>query len=468
MTLIPKNISRITLLVIGLILFRSFLNYSIPLMDKTEARYAEIARIMEETDNWVTLQIDYDVAFWAKPPLSTWLTAISFRLFGVNEFAARLPSLLLNIIIVLLVGMYAKRKNQHYLLPALILLTIPEFLIHAGVVSTDTALSFCVVLVMISFWEALRSETEKGWKYLLFVGLGLGLLAKGPIVFILTLPPLFIWCLIFKQFKKVWQTFSYIIGIIIVALISVPWYYLAEQRSPGFFDYFIIGEHFKRFLSSGWQGDKYGFPKSQPLGMIWVFLFLFALPWIQLAAIKLWENRSTWLKNKWITFLVLWLLWTPLFFTVSKSLIHPYILPVMVPLALLINFWWQDFHSRKKILGIALIFPVLALLLYVVVLIGGKSTYYSNSDKFLIENHYDGTVPLYNWQQKSYSSQFYTKGNLKVVEDINKLSERINENEPFLVIIPHKRITNIDVSTMNLFKELDSNYKKGIYLFNKK
>ena len=89
-------------------------------------------------------------------------------------------------------------------------------------------------------------------------------------------------------------------------------------------------------------------------------------------------------------------------------------------------------------------------------------------DKFLIENHYDGTVPLYNWQQKSYSSQFYTKGNLKVVEDINKLSERINENEPFLVIIPHKRITNIDVSTMNLFKELDSNYKKGIYLFNKK
>ena len=145
MTLIPKNISRITMLVIGLIVFRSFLNYSIPLMDKTEARYSEIARIMEETDNWVALQIDYDVGFWAKPPLSTWLSALSFRLFGVNEFAARFPSLLLNIIIALLVGMYAKRRNQHYLLPALILLTIPEFLIHSGVVSTDTALSFCVV-----------------------------------------------------------------------------------------------------------------------------------------------------------------------------------------------------------------------------------------------------------------------------------------------------------------------------------
>lgn len=468
MILLPKNISRITLLVVGLIIFRSFLNYSIPLMDKTEARYAEIARIMEETDNWVTLQIDYDVPFWAKPPLSTWLSAISFRLFGVNEFAVRLPSLLLNIIIALMVGMYAKRKNQHYLLPALVLLTIPEFLIHAGVVSTDTALSFCVVLVMISFWEALRTKNQQGWKYLLFAGLGLGLLAKGPIIFILTLPPLFIWCVIFKQFKKVWQSFSWIIGILIVALIAVPWYFLAELRSPGFFDYFIIGEHFKRFLSSGWQGDKYGFPKSQPLGMIWVFLFLFALPWIQLVGIKLWEKRAEWLKNKWITFLVLWLLWTPLFFTVSKSLIHPYIMPIMVPIALLINYWWSEFRSRKKILGISLLFPVLACLLYVVVLIGGKSSYYANSDKFLIENHYDGTVPLYHWQQKSYSSQFYTKGNVKSLEDVDKLSKRIDENQPFLVIIPHKRIANIDVSTMTQLQELDSNYKKGIYLFKKK
>ena len=66
-----------------------------PLTDPTEARYAEIARKMLETGQWVMPQFDYGVPFWGKPPLSTWLSAASMGAFGVNEFAARLPSLLL-------------------------------------------------------------------------------------------------------------------------------------------------------------------------------------------------------------------------------------------------------------------------------------------------------------------------------------------------------------------------------------
>ena len=55
-------------------------------MDKTEARYGEIARLMAETGEWVVLQIDYGVPFWAKPPLSTWASALSIRLFGTHIF----------------------------------------------------------------------------------------------------------------------------------------------------------------------------------------------------------------------------------------------------------------------------------------------------------------------------------------------------------------------------------------------
>ena len=145
MKLFSKKISPYTLWVVLLILIRAFLNYAIPLMDKTEARYAEIARIMAETNNWTTLQIDYGVPFWAKPPLSTWLSAMSFNIFGINEFAARFPYLLLNILVILLIGKYAKRKGLNVLIPALILLTIPEFLLHTGVVSTDTALAFVLL-----------------------------------------------------------------------------------------------------------------------------------------------------------------------------------------------------------------------------------------------------------------------------------------------------------------------------------
>lgn len=466
MKLFSKKISPYTFWVVLLILIRAFLNYAIPLMDKTEARYSEIARIMAETNNWTTLQIDYGVPFWAKPPLSTWLSAISFNIFGVNEFAVRFPYLLLNILVILLVGKYAKRKGLDFLLPALILLTIPEFLLHTGVVSTDTALAFCVTLVMISFWEGIHNKEQTFWKYLFFAGLGLGLLAKGPIIIILTAPPIFVWMVLFKQYKTVWKKLPWIVGIIITAIIAIPWYYLAEQKTPGFIDYFIVGEHFKRFLSSGWKGDKYGFPKSQPLGMIWVFLFVFTIPWIQILISKLWKNKSILFKNKWVSFLLFWLLWTPLFFTVSKSLIHPYIMPIMVPIALLITYWWEDLKYPKRIIGIGLVFPILALVVYIAISFTSKKDFYINSDKYFIEQHINDNLPIFHWETKSYSGQFYSKGKLKAMKNAQALTEQLSLKKPFLLIIPHKKIKNIDENTMSQLKELASNYKKSIYIFN--
>ena len=64
-----------------------------PLSDTTESRYAEVARKMLELGDWVTPWYDYGIPFWAKPPASMWLTAASFSVFGINEFAARLPHL---------------------------------------------------------------------------------------------------------------------------------------------------------------------------------------------------------------------------------------------------------------------------------------------------------------------------------------------------------------------------------------
>ena len=87
-----KSSNKYLIAIVSLIILRAYLNSAIPLMDKTEARYAEISRIMVETNNWIVLQIDYGIPFWAKPPLSTWLSASSISLFGLNEFFVRLPS----------------------------------------------------------------------------------------------------------------------------------------------------------------------------------------------------------------------------------------------------------------------------------------------------------------------------------------------------------------------------------------
>ena len=62
-------------------------------------------------------------------------------------------------------------------------------------------------------------------------------------------------------------------------LIAVPWYVMAEHKTPGFLHYFIIGEHIDRFLDSGWKGDKYGHAHFKPLGTIWFMWLYTSLPW---------------------------------------------------------------------------------------------------------------------------------------------------------------------------------------------
>ncbi len=449
--------------VVILLIIRGICNALVPLMDKTEARYSEIARLMAETGNWITPQIDYGVPFWAKPPLSTWLSAASMNIFGVNEFAVRLPYLVLVAGMVLLIGKYAKRAHLPFYLPGFILLLIPELFLHAGVVSTDTALTFAVTLTFLSFWEATHNG-KKIWGYLFFVGIGLGLLAKGPIIIILCGPPLFLWMVFQKKYKTVFTKIPWILGLLVTAIVAVPWYYFAEQTTPGFIDYFLVGEHWLRFTDSSWKGDKYGFPKTQPLGIVWVFLLLFALPWIQVVFYKVFKTRKTLFKEDWVLFLLLWLLWTPLFFTVSSSLIHTYIMPVMVPVALLIVHWWPSIKIKKPLVIANLVIVGIC----VVFLMGATGTNtiekYANSDKYFISKNQERIKfdELYHFGKKSYSSQFYSKG---VVQSISLVELKKKEDAfwPFSFIVKKKDMKKLEHIDFSNFILLDENEKKYFY-----
>ena len=450
---------------IAIILLRLILNAFVPLMDKTEARYAEIARIMVETNNWVTPQIDYGVPFWAKPVLSTWLSALSMKVFGINEFAVRLPSLLLSLLMVFMVNRFAGKKELPFYFAGFVIITLPEFLLHMGVVSTDITLALSVALIMLSFWKSVSENQRSVWNYLFFAGIGLGMLAKGPIALILTFPPLFIWTVLFKEYKKVFKSFPWLTGFLLVILIAVPWYWLAEVKSPGFLNYFIVGEHFKRFFDSGWKGDLYGFPKQMPLGIIWLFLIAGTLPWIISVISRAWVNRSDIFKNKWTGFLLLWLLWTPLFFSVSKSLIHTYVLPVMTPVALLVAYWWPEMRNKAALVYISLVLPLLFLIVFIVGLTGNNLEHYSNTDKYLIVNQSDSkSSDLYYFNRKSYSSQFYSRGKIKVLSQ-PELDEMMNGNVPFRIIILNKHLKNLSENETGKLRLIDSNYNRGLYAF---
>ena len=466
-----KNHLIVIVSIITLVIFRFFLTGFIPLLDKTEARYAEIARLMHETNEWVVLQIDYGIPFWAKPPLSTWLSAISINLFGVNEIATRLPSFLLCIVILIILGKFVKKSGYSFYLPAFILLTTPEFLIHMGVVSTDVTLTFSITLIMLSFWKAMQNEQKTFWNYLFFFGVGLGLLSKGPIAIILTGPPIFIWCLLDKKrWKQVFKRLPWLIGILIIGITAIPWYILTEQKTPGFIDYFVVGEHFKRFLDNSWKGDLYGFAKSLPIGMIWVFLLIFAFPWIQIFFVALWKNRKTIFKDNWISFLVLWLFWIPVFFTFTKSGLHTYILPSVIPMALLLIFYWGEF-KEKVLLRLGLIFPALVILTFFGLLFSSQFKTFMNTDKYLFEHEQNQIIskqlPIYYWFNKTYSSQFYSKGKVQVIKNLEELDSVLTINNSLLFTILKKRENEIPEKYKNQFTFLESNQKTSIYYYQK-
>ena len=131
------------MLLIGCVLLVRLVSlFSFPLMDTTEARYGEMARIMAETGDWITPMFDYNVPFWGKPPIFTWISAAGIELFGVNEFAVRVPHLLLSVLILAMSYWFVNSefKNKVIALTTVaITVTSAVFIVVGGSVMTDTA-----------------------------------------------------------------------------------------------------------------------------------------------------------------------------------------------------------------------------------------------------------------------------------------------------------------------------------------
>lgn len=430
-----------------LLVMRLVLMWYLPLTDTTEARYAEIARKMLETGNWVTLWHDYGVPFWAKPPLSTWLAAASMGLFGVNELAARLPALLLSLGTLWLLVDLARRQSgpQVALAAALILAGSLLFFATAGTVMTDPALLFCVTLSQVAFWRA-QIMGSRCWGYLFFVGLGLGLLAKGPLTLVLAGLPIFFWVLLRNQWRNLWFNLPWIIGSLLMLAIALPWYLLAEQRTPGFLKYFLMGEHLSRFLDPGWNGDKYGFAHSTPHGMIWVFALLALLPWSLLAPLWAWRKRTQLRRlprdaDGWLLYLALWTLMTLGFFTLSGNIIFPYPLPMLPGCALLFAELWQCTRQptdKTRLPWIALFAAVLCGLFMLVN--AQHPERYLRTQKAVIaawraDQPASDSALLYWENRREFSSEFYSQGRARTTVDAAKLQNLIaGPSQDYLVV----------------------------------
>lgn len=412
-----------------------------PLLDPTESRYAEIGRKMLETGNWVTPFIEYTIPFWAKPPLSFWATAFSYSLFGVNSFAARAPSFLFMLATAGLTFLLVLRQQGkcQASLALYILASQPLFFYMAGGVMTDPSLVFSATLTMVMFWQAMK-EKSRLWGYGFFIGIALCLLAKGPIGIILTGGPIFLWVSIYRKWTVLWQRLPWISGTVLTLLVALPWYIAAELRTPGFLKYFIIGEHFERFLVKGWKGDLYGGGRARTVGSIWLFALIAIFPWsfFVLAAPFKKHLRLSLLYNEWLVFHWLWALFPLVFFTFARNILVSYVITSLPALAVITLAILEQWKKHRIIPVLMMVTPMLCAIFLIII----HTTLFPNalrSQEALIQRfehiRHSGESSLFYFKDRPYSAVFYTKGHVGMVENIMEAEQSIDPNtETFFVI----------------------------------
>jgi 4-amino-4-deoxy-L-arabinose transferase-like glycosyltransferase len=346
-----------------------------------EPRYAWIARDMAETGDWVTPRL-YGRPWFEKPPLYYWGAAICFKLFGVSEAAARLPSAISALLATLALAWLAWRiygtETARWLL--LLLPTTVGMIGFSHAAATDMPFSAILTIAMVcaavllglvpdesgrdgaQHAAPLRGETDasgRQWLALILFGffLGLAVLAKGPAAIILCGGAVFFWALFTKRWRDALRLF-HPAAIASFCATALPWYILCARRNPEFFRIFIIEHNFKRYLTPEFQ-------HIQPFWFYGPIIFVSIFPWSFLALLGLVDllRRNLPAKESISWFLLCWSAFTVFFFTTSQSKLPGYVLPAVPPLALLTTELWARRDRRDTALaGISLFTGALVLI----------------------------------------------------------------------------------------------------------
>ena len=327
---------------------------SAALFEPDEGRNAEKAREILLLGDWVTPHENF-LPTLDKPIFFYWLVAISFKLFGLSEGSARLPSALAGLGCIVLLYRFARDQwgTQEALWSALILATSLEFVLLARFVIFDMTLTFFITLSLFSFYAAAHSDNLRCGKLhglVMYAAMAVGTLIKGPIAAVVPGIVIFFYLLLSLKWFLL-QRLNIALGTLLYFVIVAPWYAWAETRNPGYLRYFLWEEHFLRYVTPHFGRSKGGYYYFLVLGagfLPWTFL-------IPLVARSVWKRKLTDLD----LFLVLWVVLPFAFFSASNSKLPHYILPIYPALALLTGkALLDDKASERRILWIPNIFIV--------------------------------------------------------------------------------------------------------------
>ena len=325
------------------------------LFDPDEGRNAEIAREILETGDWIIPYYNF-LPRLEKPMLFYAATAISYKLFGVSEAAARLPSAVAAAGVLLLTYFFVRRVyGEHAALwSGLILVTCIQFNAFSRIVILDMTLSFFITAALIAYYRASSAEDraqKRRYYLIMYAAAAVATLVKGPIGFVL--PGIIIAAYIAARRK--WSSLAELElgwGVLIFILIVAPWYVGAELRRPGYLAYFLGQEHFARYLTPQ-------FHRTKPWYYFFVVVTVGFLPWTFLL-----PSIASRLKNNFDECSIYALLWAVVpfvFFSFSSSKMSEYLLPIYPALAMLAGKTLADALDRRGLRLFALGWLILSL-----------------------------------------------------------------------------------------------------------
>jgi 4-amino-4-deoxy-L-arabinose transferase-like glycosyltransferase len=335
---------------------------AIGLVGPDEPRYAAIARAMMQTHDWITPRL-WGTPWFEKPVLYYWAAGFAMRIFGVGEFAARLPSALAAMIACLAMTWTALRcygmGTAWYTL--LMLPTSVAMIGFARGAGPDMLFAGMLTAAMAVAVEMLLVERPSQFMRIAFgFFLGATVLAKGPAGIILAGGATLLWGIISRRW---WDPLRFLHPVVIAVfcVTALPWYVICALRNPVFIRTFIWEHNFQRYLTRV-------FEHTQPFWYYAPITLLGVLPWLPLFILQITDlkqsRRAEAFQNSPSLFVGCWACFTLLFFSLSQSKLPGYILPAIPALILLVArstskaVEQQRPSLRPIVISAGLMFPV--------------------------------------------------------------------------------------------------------------
>jgi 4-amino-4-deoxy-L-arabinose transferase-like glycosyltransferase len=308
-----------------------------PLANPDEGRYAEIPREMVASGDWVTPRLD-GVNYFEKPPLMYWAVAACTVAFGPSEWSMRAGPALFALGGVLLTYAAARRLygRRAGLAAAAVLGTSLLYFALGRILLLDMAVSVLMSAALFCFILGVREPPgpRRRWLfYGLYASMALATLTKGLIGFLVTGAVMFVWLLVFKQWKRL-RPLHLPTGALLFLAIAGPWHVLAALHNPTWAHRYFVYEHWERFTTT--VADRVEpWWYFAPIALLGLFPWTgFLWPAVREVTRGGWAARTQ-KADTW--FFVTWAVFIFLFFSASESKLIPYILPIFPPLAVLIG-----------------------------------------------------------------------------------------------------------------------------------